>query len=289
MRAVFRRELRSYFTSYIGYVFSGVFLVFSGIFFAITNLLSGSPSFLNVLNTMTFVCVFLMPILTMRLLSEDRRQKTDQLLITSPVGITAIVLGKYLAAMVYFLATLAVTVLYPVIMSFYALGGLGWWEILGSYIGFVMLMSSFIAIGLFFSAITENQLIAAVATLATLLFIWILDSLAQALPADPVSGMVFLALLGGLLVLLMYLSSRSAAAAIATFVIAAAVVVLLYVFSRGSFDGLIGRIFGWFSLLRRYGDFSLGLLGLGPVVYYLSFSGAFVFLTTRVIEKRRWA
>ena len=288
MLAILRREFRAYFSSPLGFTFVGFFLLIAGIFFAISNLLSGSPAYTGVLNNLTFIFLFLVPILTMRLLTEEARQKTDQLLITSPLTITGIVVGKYLAAVGVFLISLLITVLYPMIMSFYALGGLAWWEIIGGYIGFFLLGSSFIAVGLFFSSLTDNQLIAAVESFAALLLIWILDFIAQSVPSDAVSGLVFLALLGLGLVLLVFLSTRSTLATIVVFLIAAAAVVLLFVFSRGSFDGLIGRILSWFSLLKRYGDFGQGLLGLSPIVYYISFSGVFVFLTIRMIEKRRW-
>jgi ABC-2 type transport system permease protein len=278
MLAIFRRELKAYFTSPIGFTFVGFFILIAGVFFAISNLLSGNPNFTGVLSNLTFIFLFLVPILTMRLLSEEARQKTDQLLITSPVGITGIVMGKYLAAMGVFVITLLITLIYPVIMSFYALLGLAWWEILGGYIGFFLLGSSFIAVGLFFSSLTDSQIVAAVYTFAALLLIWILDFIAQSVPSTAVSGLVFLALLGAALVLMVYFSTRNTAAA----------VVLLFVFSRGSFEGLIGRILSWFSLLKRYSDFSMGVLGVSPIVYYISFSGAFVFLTIRMIEKRRW-
>ena len=161
MLAVFRRELRAYFVSPIGFVFVGFFILIAGVFFAISNLLSGNPSFTGVLSSLTFIFLFLVPILTMRLISEETRQKTDQLLITSPLSITGIVLGKYLAAVGVFVITLLITVLFPVIMSFFALLGLGWWEILGGYIGFLLMGCAFISIGLFFSSLTDNQLIAA--------------------------------------------------------------------------------------------------------------------------------
>ncbi len=288
MLAVFRRELRAYFASPIGFVFVGFFILIAGVFFAISNLLSGSPTFTGVLSSLTFVFLFLVPILTMRLLTEEMRQKTDQLLITSPLSITGIVMGKYLAAVGVFVITLLITVLFPVIMSFYALLGLGWWEILGGYIGFLLMGCAFISVGLFFSSLTDNQLIAAMYTFAALLLIWILDFVAQSVPTDAVSGLVFLALLGAGLVALVFFSTRNAAAAAATLVLAAAAVVLLFVFSRPFFTGLIAKILGWFSLVKRYGDFTLGLLSLSPIVYYISFSGAFVFLTIRMIEKRRW-
>lgn len=289
MLAVLRRELRAYFVSPIGFVFVGFFILIAGVFFAISNLLSGNPAFTGVLSSLTFIFLFLVPILTMRLISEETRQKTDQLLITSPLSITGIVMGKYLAAVGVFVITLLITVLFPVIMSFFALLGLAWWEILGSYLGFLLLGCCFISIGLFFSSLTDNQLIAAMMTFAALLLIWILDFVAQAVPTDPVLGLVFLASIGAALVVLVFFSTRNTAVSVVTFVLAAAAVVLLYVFSRASFTGLIAKILSWFSLLKRYNDFGLGILSLSPIVYYISFSGAFVFLTIRMIEKRRWA
>ncbi len=288
MLAVLRRELKAYFTSPIGFVFVGFFILIAGVFFAISNLLSGNPNFNGVLSNLTFIFLFLVPILTMRLISEETRQKTDQLLITSPLSITGIVLGKYLAAVGVFVITLLITVLYPLIMSFFALGGLAWSEILGGYIGFFLLGSSFIAVGLFFSSLTDNQLIAAVETFAALLVIWILDFVAQSVPSDPVSGLVFLSVLGALLVFLVFTATRNTLATVVSFILVAAAVVLLYVFSRGMFQGLIGKFLSWFSLVKRYNDFSMGALGLSPIVYYISFSGAFVFLTIRMIDKRRW-
>ncbi len=288
MLAVFRRELRAYFSSPIGFVFVGFFILIAGVFFAISNLLSANPGFIPVLSSLTFVFLFLVPILTMRLLTEETRQKTDQLLITSPLSITGIVMGKYLAAVGVFVITLLITVLFPVIMSFYALLGLGWWEIVGGYIGFLLMGCSFISIGLFFSSLTDNQLIAAMETFAALLLIWILDFVAQSVPSDPTSGLVFMALIGVALVALVFFSTRSTLATLVAFVLAAAVVVLLFVLDRPLFTGLIAKVLSWFSLVKRFGDFTLGLLSLSPIVYYISFSGAFVFLTIRMIEKRRW-
>ncbi len=288
MLAVLRRELKAYFSSPIGFVFVGFFVLIAGVFFALSNLLTGNPSFTGVLSNLTFIFLFLVPILTMRLLSEEMRQKTDQLLITSPLSITGIVLGKYLAAVGVFVITLLITLLFPVIMSFFSLLGLAWWEIFGGYIGFLLMGCAFISIGLFFSSVTDNQLIAAVETFAALLLIWILDFVSQSVPSDAISGLVFLAVLGAALVALVWFSTRSFVASLTAFVLAAAAVVLLFVFSRPFFTGLIAKILSWFSLVKRYNDFGMGILGLGPIVYYISFAGAFVFLTIRMIDKRRW-
>ncbi|MBE3131151.1 MAG: ABC transporter permease [Acidobacteria bacterium] len=289
MLAVFRRELKAYFSSPIGFIFMGFFILISGVFFALTFLLNPSPArYISLLSSLTLIFLFLVPILTMRLLTEDARQKTDQLLITSPLTVTGIVMGKYLAAVGVFFLTLLVTVAYPVIMSFFALGGLAWAEIVGGYIGFFLLGSSFIAVGLFFSSLTDNLLVAAMETFAALLLIWILDAISASVPSSAQSGLVFLAIMAAFLMLLVFFSTRSAIATAATGVAAAAAIVLLYLFARGLFEGLIAKVLAWFSLLKRYNDFTLGILNLGPIVYYISFCGAFVFLTVRMIDKRRW-
>ena len=289
MRAVFRRELKAYFTSPIGFIFMGFFILLGGVFFALTFLLNPSPARYNgLLSSLTLIFLFLVPILTMRLLTEDTRQKTDQLLITSPLSIAGIVLGKYLAAVGVFFLTLLVTLAYPIIMSFFALGGLAWAEIVGGYIGFFLLGSSFIAVGLFFSSLTDNQLVAAMETFAALLLIWILDGISASVPSSAQSGLVFLVILAAFLLLLVFFSTRSAITTAAAGVAAAAAMILLYLFARGLFDGLIAKVLAWFSLLKRYNDFTLGILNLSPIIYYISFCGAFVFLTVRVIEKRRW-
>jgi ABC-2 type transport system permease protein len=267
----------------------GFFILISGVFFALTFLLNPSPArYISLLSSLTLIFLFLVPILTMRLLTEDTRQKTDQLLITSPLTVTGIVMGKYLAAVGVFFLTLLVTVAYPVIMSFFALGGLAWAEIVGGYIGFFLLGSSFIAVGLFFSSLTDNLLVAAMETFAALLLIWILDAISASVPSSAQSGLVFLAIMAAFLMLLVFFSTRSAIATAATGVAAAAAIVLLYLFARGLFEGLIAKVLAWFSLLKRYNDFTLGILNLGPIVYYISFCGAFVFLTVRMIDKRRW-
>lgn len=288
MVAVFKRELRAYFSSPIGYVVIGLFLALSGIFFSATNLLGASSEYNGILSTMAFIFLFLVPILTMRLLTEETRQHTDQMLITSPLSVTAIVVGKYLAAVAVYLITLLVTVLFPVMMSFFALLGLEWWKILGGYIGLFLLGSAFIAVGLFFSSITESQIVAAVATYATLLVMWIMDALISMVPTGWLYGLGFVVLAAAALALIVWLSTRNLPAALATLVVLGAAIAVVAVLKQPLYEGLIAKVMAWFSLLKRYEDFNYGILGLSPVVYYLSFSAAFVFLTVRMIDRKRW-
>jgi ABC-2 type transport system permease protein len=288
MLAVFKRELRAYFSSPIGFVVIGLFLFMSAIFFAASNLLGASSEYNGLLSTMAFIFLFIVPILTMRLLTEEKRQHTDQMLVTSPLSVTAIVIGKYLAAVAVFLITLLVTVIFPVMMSFFALLGLEWWKILGGYIGLFLLGSAFIAVGLFFSSLTESQIVAAVATYTALLVMWIIDALTSMVPTQWFYGVAFVALVAAGLVLLVWLSTRSILATIVTAIVLGGGIAALAVLQSPLFEGLIAKVMAWFSLLKRYEDFNLGILGLSPVVYYLSFSAAFVFLTVRMIDRKRW-
>jgi ABC-2 type transport system permease protein len=288
MRAVFLRELKAYFTTPIGFIFVGSFLLLSGILFAVSSLINANSNYNTVQSMITIAFPTAVPILTMRLLAEEMRQKTDQLLITSSLSIGGIVVGKYLAAVCVFLLALVITAIYPVIMSFFAVEGLAGWEIANGYLGFFLLGCSFIALGLFFSSLTDNQFIAAVETFAALLFFWMLDTISVVAPASAAAGGMFLALVALGLVLLVFFSTRSAPTAFATGLFAAGVIAVLAIFRTSFFTGLLGRFLNWISLLKRYEDFTRGILSLSPIVYYLSFCGVFLFLTMQMIEKRRW-
>lgn len=253
-----------------------------------TNIFGASPDYNSVLGNITFIFLIVVPILTMRLMPDDKRQRTDQLLYTSPLSISGIVLGKYLAAVTVFFLTLLVTCLYPVIMSFF--GDIAVWEIVGGYIGFLLLGSSFISIGLFVSSLTDNQVIAAVVTFSSLLFVWLIDWIAQGLPTDKVSGIVFASILALAAGAFVYYNTKNIYVGVATTLVGAAVIVATYFLAdRYFFDGFIVRVFEWFSLLKRYEEFQMGVLSLAPIVYYITFSAAFNFMTIRVIEKRRWS
>lgn len=287
MGAVFLRELQSYFQAITGFIFLGLFLLFAGLMFFLGNLLAGSSDFRTTLTSLTFVLIVAVPILTMRLLSEEARLKTDQLLLTSPVSLTGIVAGKYLAALALFAAALAVTGIFPAMAD---AGGLVVpSEIACTYLGVFLLGSSFIAVGLFVSSLTENPVGAAFLTFGAIVLFWILDWLIQALPRDRTAGLVFLGVLSALLAVLVFTSTRRWWIALAVGAAALGATGLVYGLAPASFDGLVVRVLVWFSLISRYGTFSRGVLAAGPVVYFVSFCATFVFLTVRVIDRRRWA
>jgi len=233
MWAVYRKELRSYFYSPIAYVLIGLFILLTSIFFFLGNLASRVADFSGIVATMGFILVFIIPVLTMRILAEDRKNGTEVLLLTSPSRLSGIVIGKFLAAFTVFLILTVLTFVYPVIIVL--LGGKITAQLVGSYIGFILLGASFISVGVFASSITENQVVAVIVGFVSLLVMWIIDSLA------------------------------------------------------GFIGGFAGKVLSWFSLLSRYEDFNKGILSLSPIVYYISFTAVFIFITIQMIEKRRWS
>jgi ABC-2 type transport system permease protein len=174
MVAVYRRELQGYFYSPIAYIFIGVFLFLSGIFFFLGNIWSASADFNSLLGTLTFLFMIVVPVLTMRLMSEERKNKTDQLLLTSPISLTSMVVGKYFAALSVFLITLVISFIFPAILFIF--GNPSMSEIVTGYIGFFCLGASLIAVGVFISALGENQITSAFITLGVLLVLYIMSS-----------------------------------------------------------------------------------------------------------------
>jgi ABC-2 type transport system permease protein len=287
MLAIFKKELRCYFVTPSGYIFLGLFLLLAGILFAFGTLLSGSSSFPAFLGSIRFVFLFATPVLTMRLMAEETRQRTDQLLYTSPIGLHEVVLGKFFAALALFAAALAVCLCYSIVIILY--GDFQGWETASAALGFLLLGACFIAVGTFISTTTENQAVAAVGTFAVLLIFWIIEPIKSGLPQDLALGIIFAAALALLASYSLYAATKSLpAAAIAAAVLAAAIA-LGALLRPSFFYGLVTSTLDWFSLLKRQESFTMGLIKLDNVIYYLSFIFAFLFLSVRFVEKRRWA
>jgi ABC-2 type transport system permease protein len=270
-----------------GYIFMASLLFFVGLFFVLTNLMRMSPQYNSVLSNITFVFMLIVPILTMRLMAEEAKQKTDQLLLTSPISLPKIVIGKYLGAVSVLLLTLMITFIYPLILS--TMGTVNWGEVFGGYIGFFLFGSALIAVGLFISSLTDNQVIAAVATFTVLLLFWFIDAIISSLPADQTSGLIFAAILAAAIAFVFYTATRNWYISGGIFLLGVLAVAAGYFIKPSIYSGLIAKVLSWFSLLSRYQDFSLGIFSISPIVYYISFSSVFVYLTVRMLEKKRWS
>ncbi len=233
MRAILNREFGAYFHSMLGYVFLTLFLLLGGVMFFMQNILRLNASMTGFFSNMVSWAIFLLPILTMRLFAEDRKSRMEQLLLTAPVSIPEIVLGKFLGAFGIFLCAMLLFLFYPVVLSFF--GTVPVAETVSCFVGFILFCAGILSIGALLSSVTESQIVAAVGTYA-------------------------------IMIIMMFLSS----------------------IARGSGIAWISTLMAWISPLDRFYDFTMGILNLESVVYYLSLIGLMLFFTARVFEKRRF-
>ena len=188
MLSIWKRELQGYFYTPVGYVFMGVFLMLSSVIFYLTIMQSRSSDLLSFIGTMSYLWMLLCPVLTMRLLAEEKQKRTDQLLLTSPVSLPGIVLGKYLAAVTVMALTVLLTMLFVVIVAIYGQVYPG--ELLVGYLGFVLQGCAFIALDLFISGCTSSQVTAVVAAFGANFVLWMLDLIQSAIRIDWVNGIL---------------------------------------------------------------------------------------------------
>jgi len=286
MLPIYKKEMKTYFNQMTGYIFLLFMVLLTGLYFVIMNVFGLDPRYQNVLSGSTILFFILIPTLTMRLFSEEVRHKTDQLLFTSPLSIWQIVIGKFLAGLSLFLIGMGVTLLFPLMISRY--GTLPISQITGSFIGFILIGTCFIAVGLFISVLTDNQIIAAVATFATLFALFIMDAIAASMPADTFSSLIFIAALIVGVAALLYSSTKNIIVSVITGVIGIAAASGLYAFNNLIYDGIIVRSLQWLSVYSRFSNLINGILNLADIVYYVTFAAVFIYLTVNVIEKRRW-
>ena len=287
MLAIYKKELRAYFTSIIGYVFIAFFLMIIGIFFYLQNLFSKTPNFEFTLSGTTFIFVLLIPLITMRLMAEENRQKTDQLLFTSPLTASSIVLGKFLAVFTVYGSVMAVTSFYPMIMKQY--GYVPMASAYASILGFLILGGTYLAIGLFISSLTESQVVAAVIAFFVFLITLLMDMIAPILPVDHKISFIFCLAAVLLISLVLYLMMHNLFVSLCIGLIGEVVLVTLFIVNKVIFDGFIGKIMKWLSLISRYNSFQYGVLDLADIIYYFSIILLFLFLTVQVIKKKRWS
>ena len=234
MSAIYKRDLRAYFTSPVGYVFIAAFVFVMNLVFFILNMLTARNQLTTCYSIMLYALMVLVPILTMRTFSEDYKQKTDQLLLTAPVKPVGIVMGKFLAAYTVFVISLLLMLVQVIIIS--AVSSPNVAIILGNYIALLSVGAVYVAIGCFISSLTENQLVANIATLAINVALFLLD--------------------------------------------------FAYDFINLNW---IKHILYWISIYRRYNTFYLGVFSVADFFFYVCAAAVFLFLTVRVLEKKRWS
>lgn len=287
MFAIIKKELKQYFYSMVGFVFLAFFLAIVGLYTWAGNLSQGIGNFEMTLGNMTFIFVILIPILTMRIVAEEKKQKTDQLLYTSPISLTKVILGKYIAVMILFTIAILVIALYPLLIHMYGQDvrlSLAY----SSLIGFYLLGAANIAVGLFISSLTESQVIAAVVSFIVLLLSNMLTSIASMLPTDALSQALILTVAWLVVCVIAYNMMKNITVTAILAVIGEVVVWGIYIAKSAVYENLLLKVADAFAITSRYSDFELGILKYDAIVYYISVSFLFVFLTVQIIKKKRF-
>lgn len=288
MTAVYKRELRAYFQSMTGPVFIAFLLAFTGIYFVAYNLSAGYPYFSYTLSGSLIVFLVGIPLITMRSFSEERRSRTDQLLLTAPVSLFRIVMGKYLAMVTVIAVPNVIFCIYPLIIR-----SQGNAYLTVDYISifvFFLLGCVYAAIGMFISALTESQMIAFISTFGILLVLYLWDGILSLLPSSAVSGLAgVLIILAAAVVYIYHMTDNITLAGIVS-VIGAAAAVILYIVKIGLFENLLSDLLGRLALANVFTDItSNSIVDVTGIALYLSIIAVFVFLTVQTIQKRRWS
>lgn len=286
MVAVFKHELRMYFQSLTAYVFGAFLLVIVGIGAMLYNLQAAVSNFEYVLSFSSVIYAVIVPILTMRVIAEERRQKTDQLLYSLPISTVEVIVGKYLALLTVFVLPLCLIAVYPVIFAQY--GEVYLPTSYGSLAAFFLMGAALIALGVFISSLSENQGFAAGIGVAAILLNYFSVTLSEYVSSTAIGSAVALFVLAAGLGLLIHYLTRNDNLACGVGITLMAAVVIAYLADSSLFEGLLPEIMTALSLFERLDVFVNGVFDLTAVVYYLSVAVFFLFLSVQSLEKRRY-
>lgn len=287
MLAIMEKELKSYFHSMIGYLFLAVFWAAAAVYFTAYCLSYGVMDFGGyVLASITILFIVIVPVLTMRLMADEKKQKTDQLLLTAPVKASSIVIGKYLAVLVLYGIGLLGVFGFAVILSFF--GDMAWKMVITAFIGFFLLGACFLAIGTFVSCCTESQVAAAAVSFGVVLLCFLLPNIVSLAPGRARYTFVIVGFFIVLSALFFYHETKSLPIGAGAAVVGIGGLTAAWFIKPELFDNGLAKIVAWISILDRYDNFINGIFDASSIVYYLSFIVVFLFLSIQTIEKRRW-
>lgn len=286
MIAVLKHELRNYFHSFTAYVFGAFLLAIVGIGAMLYNLQAAVSNFEYVLSFGTIIFVVIVPILTMRVIAEERKQKTDQLLYSLPISTVKVILGKYLALLVIYLIPLAIISIYPLIFAQF--GDVYLPTSYGSLVAIFIMGAAFVALGVFISSLTDNQGLAAGIGIAVILFNYYSVSLSEYVSSTAFGSAIALSVLALLLGVIIRYLTRNEQLASGISLILLAVITATYFLNPTAFEGLLPNIMRQLSLFDRFNTFVSGVFDLTAIFYYVSVIVFFLFLSVQSLEKRRY-
>ncbi len=288
MIAIWKREFQSYFQSMIGYVFVAVLMVFLGIYFLAYNMMSGYPYFSYTLSSALIVLVFAIPVVTMKSFSEERKTKTDQLLLTAPISVGKIVMGKFLGMVSLLVIPMLFSCLCPLVIK---MQGTSYLMVDYSTIfAFFLIGCTYIAIGMFISSLTESQVIAAVATIGILFIVQIWEGVVSLIPTSAIGSLIGFVIVLTVVVLLIYGMNKNYIVAMAMEAVGVLALLIVYNLKSSLFSSALPNLLGKLNFLGYFDNFAFNnIFDVTGVVFYVSVSMLFVFLTTQVLQKRRWS
>lgn len=286
MIAVFKHELKNYFHSFTAYVFGAFLLAIVGIGAMLYNLQAAVSNFEYVLSFGMIIFVVIVPILTMRVIAEERKQKTDQLLYSLPISTVQVIMGKYLALLVVYLIPLLIISIYPIIFAQY--GDVYLPTSYGSLAAIFIMGAALVALGVFISSLTDNQGLAAGIGIAAILFNYYSVSLSEYVSSTSVGSIIALALIALIIgAIVRYLTRNEMLGYGVTLVLIAAITVTSFI-DPTVFEGLLPKIMRQLSLFNRFNTFVSGVFDLTAIFYYISVIVFFLFLSVQSMEKRRY-
>ena len=286
MTAVFKHELRMMFSGLTAYVYGAFSLFFVAIYMMVYNLTSAYANFEYALAGASFAFIIMIPILTMRIISEEKKQKTDQLLYSLPISTTQIVIGKFLAVFVTSVIPLCVVVIYPLILQNY--GNLYLPTAYGAMFGYIMTAAVLLSIGIFISSITESQAMAAGICFAAMILNYYMVTVAEYATSSAFASLIAILVVEVILALLIRHMTRNDVLAEVIGLIAVIATAALYIYNSDWFQGLFPNILENISVYERFYQFVDGIFDYTSVVYFISVIVFFLFLTVQSLEKRRY-
>ncbi len=282
MLAVYKKELRSYLTSMVGYVFIAFVLLILGIYFTAYNLQYASPDFGATLNSVTFLFLVITPILTMRILAEEKKNRTDQLLLTAPVSVWKVILGKYLSMVTIYAIPVVISAFYPLIMGRY--GVISYPMAYVAVIGFFFLGCAQIAVGLFLSSVTESQVIAAVLTFGILFCSYMMDGIESFFSDTAISSMVAFLIIAVVVGIVVYQLTKNIIFSSCVGGVLVIGIAAVYFIKPTVFTGLIQKFLNLFAIANHFDNFVGGIFDVTGIIYMVSVVCIFVFLTVQCLN-----
>lgn len=290
MIAIYKRELKAYFSSMQAYIFFALFVCVTGIFFSVANIMYGYTDFVGYVLSNSYYMLFLygiaIPILTMRMFAEEKKHKTDQLLLTAPVSVWEIVLGKYLACLTVFFTGLVIITIFPIIIA--CNGSIPVVNTISGYLGIILYSSCMLAIGTLISSLTEEPIIAAIVCAVVGIFSLFFSSLVSLLPNGIIPTSIFLGIIVVGIAVLFYFDTKNILVSCVALLTGAAITVGLYFWQKDWFVYGLTNSLNWLSIEKRYEEFLNGMLNLSSIVYLVTVVSVCLFFATQVITRRRW-